>query len=109
MTDPFDRGEANVEPIQDPMAEMMDQQLMVPDVEVKVKIFRLYKDDRNGELDDYRSLVNELYDQDSRKVELASYGREATWTQDGAYQVVIHYGVLPEQEEDDTDPDEAEY
>lgn len=110
--DDFDTVDGvNVEPMQ--KEGHMDYEslaLMQPDVDIKVRIFRIYPNDKNGELEEYSQLLNDMYDEDSEIVYLQSLDDAATWTQDGAYQKVVHYGVLPENdEEDEADENYTDY
>lgn len=96
------------EPIKNPFFNMykdMDQAL---DITLETEMFTIWQDDMNGDKGDYEDLLNELYDPDSRKVDLPEYDESRMWTKEGALKIFVTYGILPENEDDDDEPDSYE-
>jgi len=78
---------------------------MMAEIEPKTEMFTIWPDDVNGDQEEYEQLLQKLYDQDSRYVELPDHPPKSTWTQDGAFRTFVTYGLLPENEEDEDEPD----
>lgn len=104
-TDGKGGGGASSTPMTDDYAKMMEQMtLQGEDVEIKLEMFTLYEDGRGESRQNYVDLLNDLYDEKSRKVALPSFPIERSILQDGGYKIVVHYALLPEEDEGDQGP-----
>lgn len=105
-----DDTELRGEPIEDPRQKHQElmEQMAIPELDIKVEMFEIYPDDRNGDLKKYEKLLNELYDVESDKVALEAYGTETCFGPDGCFKAVVHYGQEP-QTDDDEDEEEPDF